>query len=181
MVGVTDALVQGNSSFRKFAFVFLRKVVRMMRRNRKKSGVKGFFHFIHPMSKILHKWLVPDAPNAIKIGFVTVFIATEIFLKTCNPGECVKSHRSVGRPVKKGRLITLHRKQTGQTVNRVSRSFGNNIRHYQCRNAGCYRRDGVNRFTSVGKSIAENEALADQRIQKRCVAPIARVIELWVE
>ena len=107
VVGITDALVNRDSAFRKLSLVFLRKFIRMMRRNRKESCIERFLHRIHFLCKILKERFVPDAPYSVEIGFISIFVTTKILLEPGDFSEGIKTHRSIGSAMKKGRLISL--------------------------------------------------------------------------
>ena len=97
----------------EYIFISIRHTERMMARQREESCHEGLLHLSHLLTHILHKWLVADAPPAIKIVITSCtrichkVLTTIILLELGGSCKGHKAHRTTLSTMEEGCLVTL--------------------------------------------------------------------------
>ena len=152
-----------------------------MRRSRENRRYKWLAKRAHAVGKKLQKLFVPDSPHAIEIVVVAILGHAEIIIIAGSIGVGLKTHRAIGRAMKKCGVITVRLQNIGNGRNSIGGIRRCDVWFDEHRDARQHRRHGVDRLATVGKTMFERAAHSQQRVQKRRVTTISATIQIAIE
>ena len=140
-IRIADTFVDDDALLRILGFVFLGDDVGVMTAGGEDGCHEGFLHLRHLRGVVLQERFIPDGPHTVKVlvtakACVCIVVLTSVVvLKTSSARECLESHRTALGSVEESRLITFCCKDGSNTTDMVHRSWGEEERLYEHRDA----------------------------------------------